>query len=354
MNSAVRAASTGAILFGLLTASLPAAAADTLTVTTSGGSYGASQRAAYFDPFTRETGITVLVDEWRGDIARIRAMVETRSYVSHVIDVETDHVIAGCAEGLLERIDYQALGFARDDVMDGAAHECAVGSVSWSTVLVYDAEQVGDRAPDGWADFWDVESIPGKRGLYRSPKFNIEFALIADGVPPDRVNAVLNADPDAAIERAFAKLDQLKPHVVWWESGAQSAQLLASRQVVMSSMWNGRAYTAIVGDGKPFRIVWKGQGLDFSWWTIPRGHPGSELAHRFIAFASEPERQGVQANLISYAPLRKGAYKYVNAEMLAHLPTAPQNQGSMFISDGKWWSERREVLTERFSLWLTK
>ena len=240
MNSAARSASTGALLLGLLAVYVPPAAADTLTVTTSGGSYGGSQRVAYFDPFTRETGITVLVDEWRGDLARIRAMVETRNYVSHVIDVETDHVIAGCAEGLLERIDYEALGFGRDDLIDGAGHECAVGSVSWSTVLVYDTEQVGDRAPDGWADFWDVEAIPGKRGLLRSPKFNIEFALIADGVPPERVNAVLNADPDAAIERAFAKLDQIKPHVVWWESGAQAAQLLASRQVVMSSMWNGR------------------------------------------------------------------------------------------------------------------
>ena len=204
----------------------------------------------------------------------------------------------------------------------------------------------------GWPDFWDVDAIPGKRGLYKSPKFNIEFALIADGVAPDEVNDLLRRDPQGSIDRAFAKLDEIKPHVIWWETGSQAAQLLAGGQVAMTSMWNGRAYTAIVEDGKPFRIVWNGQGLDFDWWAIPRGHPERELAHRFIAFASRPDRQGDQTNHISYGPLRKGAYQYVRPEMLAHLPTAPQNQQNMFIADGEWWGEHREALSERFSLWL--
>ena len=43
-------------------------------------------------------------------------------------------------------------------------------------------------------DFWDVEKFPGKRGVYKTPKFNLEFALIADGVPAAEVNAILNAE----------------------------------------------------------------------------------------------------------------------------------------------------------------
>ena len=300
-----------------------AAAEGTLTVTSWGGSYGESQRKAYFEPFSKETGVKVLADEWRGDITLIRAMVETGNFRSHVLDVETDQALAACAEGLLERIDYSKLGFGPDDMLNSTAHECAVGTVSWSTVLVYDKSRFIEEAPADWADFWDVERFPGKRGLYKSPKFNIEFALIADGVAPEAVNALMRDDPQAAIDRAFAKLDELKPHVVWWESGAQAPQLLASGQVVMSSMWNGRAYTAIVEDEKPFQIVWRGQGLEFEWWAIPKGHPGKDLSLRFIAFASRPDRQGDQTNYIAYGPLRKGAYLYVKKEMLEHLPTAP-------------------------------
>ena len=63
-----------AVAVGLANLTAPAVhAADTLTVTSWGGSYGDSQRKAYFEPFTAATGITVLADEWRGDIARIRA-----------------------------------------------------------------------------------------------------------------------------------------------------------------------------------------------------------------------------------------------------------------------------------------
>ena len=355
MNRLVRARVLAAAV-GVLALGAPpvVVAQDSITVTSWGGAYRESQRNAYFEPFTAETGITVLVDEWGGELARLRAMVETGDYQTHVIDVETDHVIAGCQEGLLEPIDYQLLGFTREDMLDGASHECAVGTVSWSTVLVYDEAVFGDDGPMSWADFWDVERFPGKRGLYNSPKSNIEFALIADGVPANEVNDLLRAQPEAAVDRAFAKLDEIKPHVVWWESGTQAPQLMAGGRVVMSSMWSGRAHTAAVEYGKPFRIVWNGQGMDFDWWAIPAGHPEKELAHTFIAFASRPDRQGEQTNFITYGPLRKGAYQYVEPETLEHLPTAPANQRDMFIVDGEWWGENRETLSERFKVWLAQ
>ncbi len=354
MNRLARPGVLVAFLGALAVAAAPVMAQGSITITSWGGAYSESQRKAYFEPFTRETGITVLANEWSGELARVRAMVETGNYQSHVVDLETDSVIAGCREGLLERLDYQLLGFSPDDMLDGAANDCAVGTVSWSTVLVYDEARFGDAGPKSWADFWDVERFPGKRGLYKSPKFNIEFALIADGVAPQDVNAVLRADPVGAVDRAFAKLDELKPHIVWWESGTQAPRLLAGGRVVMSSMWNGRAYRAIVEDGKSFRIVWNGQGLDFDWWAIPAGHPEKELAHRFIAFASRPDRQGEQTNYIAYGPLRKGAYQYVKPEMLEHLPNAPLHHRDMFVIDGEWWGEHRESLSERFKVWLAQ
>ena len=78
----------------------PAAAADRVTVVSWGGSYSESQRHAFYEPFTQATGITVLEDEWQGDMAKIRTMVESRSYQGDVFDAESAHLLSGCDAGL--------------------------------------------------------------------------------------------------------------------------------------------------------------------------------------------------------------------------------------------------------------
>ena len=77
--------------------------------------------------------------------------------------------------------------------------------------------QISRRRPSSWADFWDVKKFPGNRSLCLSdsPRTLI-FALLADGVPRDQLYPL-------DIDRAFKKLDQIKPHVkVWWREGTQS------------------------------------------------------------------------------------------------------------------------------------
>ena len=75
------------VAVALLAASVPQTViAQKLTITSWGGSYSMSQRKAYYEPFMKETGLTILEDEWDGSIAIIRAMVETGNYKSHVLD----------------------------------------------------------------------------------------------------------------------------------------------------------------------------------------------------------------------------------------------------------------------------
>ena len=329
-----------------------AGAESKITVTSWGGSYSESQRKAFYEPFMAETGHTVLEDEWNGDLAKVRAMVETKNYQTHVIDAESGQLVAGCDEGLWEPIDYSKLGFGPDDFLAGAAHECGVGNISWSFIFAYDADQISGDGPASWVDFWNVEKFPGKRGLRKQPKWNLEYALVADGVPFDKIYEVLSTEEGLA--RAFTKLDEIKPHVIWYETSAQAPQLLADKEVVMTSAANGRIYTAIVNDKKNFRIVWNGQAMDFDFWVIPKGHPQAELAHEFIKFASRPDRMGDQTNYVSYGPLRKAAVKYVNPDILPHLPTAPENTKSWFKTDTQFWADNREALTERFNVWIAK
>ena len=51
--------------------------AETLTVTSWGGAYSMSQRKAYYEPFMKETGHVILEDEWGGELAAIRAQVDS-------------------------------------------------------------------------------------------------------------------------------------------------------------------------------------------------------------------------------------------------------------------------------------
>ena len=81
-------------------------------------------------------------------------------------------------------------------------------------------------APKSWADFWDVKKFPGTRA-YRANNVDgaLEPALMADGVPPEKVYEVLSTR--AGKMRAINKIRELKPHIsVFWGSGAQQAQLM--------------------------------------------------------------------------------------------------------------------------------
>ncbi|PHQ81925.1 MAG: hypothetical protein COB69_03235 [Phycisphaera sp.] len=154
------------------------------------------------------------------------------------------------------------------------------------------------------ADFFNVAKFPGKRGLRKGAKVNLEFALIADGVLAKDVYGVL-ATPEG-VDRAFKKLDTIKGDVVWWEAGAQPPQLLADGEVSMTTAYNGRIFNAVAGEGKAFEIVWDGQILDLDLFVIPKGAPNKEEALKFIAFATDTQRLADQAKYISYGPARTG------------------------------------------------
>ena len=206
-------------------ASTVAGAQDTLTVTSWGGAYTKSQEAAYMAPFAKTANVKVLQDEWDGSVAKLKGMVDTKQVTWDVIDVEPGHALQGCEEGWLEKIDYTALG-GRDKFVEGAAMDCAVGTIVFGTIYAYNADKFPSGGPQTVADFWDVKKFPGARALRKSPKTTLEFALIADGVPPKDVYKVLSTK--AGVDRAFKKLDQIKPNVkVWWTAGAQPPHLLA-------------------------------------------------------------------------------------------------------------------------------
>jgi putative spermidine/putrescine transport system substrate-binding protein len=333
-----------AALLGLSAGSAPAA---DLTVTSFGGTYQDAQREVYFEPFKQATGLDLVEDVWNGGVGAIRAKVEGGGEEWDVVQVEAEELVIGCEEGLYELIDWDALG-GKDQFIDAAVDDCGVGTIVWSTVLAYDADKITDDPPQSWADFWDTEKYPGKRGLRRHAKYTLEFALMADGVPPDQVYETLRTEE--GVDRAFAKLDEIKDDIIWWEAGAQAPQLLASGEVIMTNAYNGRI-SAANEEGRNFKVVWPGSIYAVDSWVVLSGTPHQDAALQFIVFASAPERQKDLPNAIAYGVTHKGAAEQIDKEVLADLPTAPDNLAVAIELDTEFWVENVERLTERFTAW---
>lgn len=338
-----------------------AASAQEVTMMSWGGAYGKSQAEAYNKPFTAQTGIKVNMVDADNPATPIKAQVEAGNVTIDVADVEYSDAIRLCDEGLLEEIDTSMLPAApdgtsaEDDFIEGALTDCAVASIVWSTAVAYNTE-ANPTAPDSIDDFFNVADFPGKRGLRKGAKINLEMALMADGVPAAEVYDVL--ETDEGVDRAFAKLDTIKDSVVWWEAGAQPPQLLADGEVVMSTAYNGRIFNAAVSEGQPFEILWDGQVLDFDLFVIPKGAPNLENALKYITFSTDTQRLADQASWISYGPARKssgalvGLYSDGKTEMAPHMPTSEANLKNALVNNFEFWADRDTDLNERFNAWL--
>lgn len=334
--------------------------AEEITVMSFGGAYGASQMEAYHKPYQAKTGVRINSVDADNPAIPLKAQVEAGNVTIDVADVEPSDLVRLCDEGALEILPLDELPLSpdgatwKDDFIDGGIYECGVGTIVYSTVVAYNKDKSKDVKSIG--DFFDLKAFPGKRGLRKSAKLTMELALMADGVKPEELYAVLGT-PEG-IDRALAKLDTIKSDIVWWEAGAQPPQLLADGEVTMTTAYNGRIFNAMIEENQPFDILWDNQILDFNLYVIPKGAPNKEAAWEFIKFATDTQRLADQASFISYGPTRKssvakvGLFKDGKTEMAKHLPTAPENMEGALTTSVEFWADHDIELSERFNAWL--
>ncbi len=325
------------------------ASARDLTVVNFGGANGNAQKQAFVQPFEKQTGHKIIGVEYNGEQAKVKAMVEARRVTWDLVEVETGDLARGCEEGLYEKLDYSKIG-PKSGFIPEAPQECGMGIFVWSTVLAYNSDKL-KTPPTGWKDFWDVKKIPGKRGMRKTALYNLEFALMADGVAAKDVYKVLATK--AGVDRAFKKLDEIKPFIQWWEAGAQPPQFLVAGDVVMSMVFNGRI-DAARREGKALDVVWDGGIYDLDYWAIPKGAPNKDLALDYIAFTVAPAQQAAYAKQIAYGPVNQAALKLLDAKTLADLPNAPANSKNAVLLNGAFWTDHGEELQQRFTAWAAK
>lgn len=333
-----------------------------LTVATWSGPYGRAQASALFRPFAEDRRVDVRIALYDGGIAELRRMVSARHYDWDVMDLELPDAIAACKERLLEPLDTASLPPGPDgtpakrDFVPNALGPCWVGSVVYAQVIAYTSRRFGDARPQTIADFFDLARFPGPRALRRgSAKFNLEMALLADGVPPQNVYATL-ATPEG-VRRALAKLESIRPALVWSNSSVDSVAMLKDGRAAFATALNGDIYDAAQHEGG-VNAVWDHALYELDVFGVPRGNPQMARALDFIRFVTGAQSLAGVADWVPYGPARRSALAFVgrNPEtgtaMAPYLPTAKANFVNAFAVDEVWWQNHDAEITPRWQAWL--
>lgn len=317
----------------------------TLVVRDIGGAYGEANRTAVYEPFSKETGIQVEVVNIPR-YAQMLAQIEGGRPQFDLIDIDMSALARFERADATQELDYDRLENARNaGIAESLLTSHGVGKNYWASVIAYRTDAFAGRAPKSWADFWDTRAFPGVRAL-QSPDAGppeLEFALLADGVPVDRLYPL-------DIDRAFRALDAVKDDVrEFWVDGATPGRLLEGGQVALSSVWHGRP-SALIEQGAPLAYQWNGARRQSNGFGIPKGARNVDAAYRLIDFALRPEVQSGFAEVYPMSPVVPAAYKHLPREA-ADLASSPEHLYTGFDLDVGWWVENKEAVTERWQEW---
>lgn len=328
-----------------------------IVVASWGGSRSTAMRAAMFEPFERATGIRVR-DDGPPEAAKVKAMVESGNVTWDLLDTDIPAILTMVNAKLLEPIDYGKIDAAvLDPIPKVLHHPFGVGHLIYSFNIVYNTKAFpAGRQPKSWADVWSGDAFKGARSFpFRgglSPQ--LEFALVADGVPADKLYPL-------DVERAWKAMDRLKPLVTkWYANHAEAMQLLTSGEIDICCTIGSRGLVA-KKDGAPIDVEWGGGKLAPDNWAIVKGARNPEGVYRFLNFVLDGKVQAELARRIPYGPSSQDAFKHLSEQEAKDLNTAPANLAGQFWNDTGWWGATNpdgktntEAQTERYARWMVR
>ncbi|WP_201842458.1 ABC transporter substrate-binding protein [Microvirga zambiensis] len=331
-----------------------------LRVLVGGGDWGKANIEAYVKPFEAETGVKVTTTTDEMGIAQLELMTKSRNVTVDVFSMSQASAFITAGKGLVEPIDYSI--YKKDEldgIIDFAKQPFGVTALIYSVLMVYNTEKfpANKPRPTTWADFWDVEKFPGVRALQSGVNGGgasgpWEEALLADGVAPDALYPI-------DIDRVFASLDKIRPHVrKWWESGSAIQQIMHDKTADLVSSFDARA-KLLIDQGDPLEINRNQAKLTWDYWMIPKGSPNARNAQKFIEFATRAERQAAFAKLFPTGPSNLNAFKLIPDELARKLASHPDYLKNSIPVNGKWYTEvgpdgktNSERLLQRWNKWI--
>ena len=324
-----------------------ARAAQQVVVRTPGGAYDEVKKVAVYEPFLKATGIEIV--PVAATVSKLLAMFKSGNMEIDLIDTGDDVLLQLETAGALMPLEYKEFKYTNpEDIDEELRRKTQVASFLYAMVMgCHTAAYPKGKEPKSWAEFFDIKAFPGPRTMsdMASGAVDLEFALIADGVP---MNKLYPLD----IDRAFKSLSRVRPAVTkFWDTGALSAQMLADKEVVMAAIWSTRLGVAI-DKGAPLIAQWNQNMILAQAYGIPVGSRNVEGAKKFIDFSLSPEIQGAWMKPYKAVPVNKKAYGATAPELLDPDTKVPWTTSKGFLRDIKWWAENRTKVNTVWSSWI--
>ncbi len=267
--------------------SVAAQAGGQVVVATWPGAFLAAQRAHFFDPFEKQTGVRVVVAGDPG-AARIKAMVESGNVEWDLAEVSAAEMLVLARQKLLEPIDYDIFPKAELElIVADVVKPYGIGALFVAQALACSTKAFpGAAHPRNWAQAWDLATFPGPRTItamdygFRP----LEIPLLADGVAADKLYPL-------DVDRAFKALERLRPSVgKWAQRGMDPGELLARGEVVVANASTGRVL-AMREQGAPIDMVFDQALLYPDYWVVPKGARNRANAMKLAQFATTAQAQ---------------------------------------------------------------
>ena len=198
---------------------------DAINIVSWGGAWSAAVKGAWTDLYEEETGQAFNFIDYNGGVAEVRAQNEAGNVTWDIVDMIPGDLTIACDEGLMEEIETPDA----EDWFD--THPCGIGVVIWATVMAHKDGTYADEKPTMVADFWDFDRFPGKRSMRKVAEVNLEWALIADGVPvatctsssaPRKASTAPSPSSMASRNRAYGGRPVPRLRRSWWTARRRS------------------------------------------------------------------------------------------------------------------------------------
>lgn len=310
-----------------------------LTFASWGGGYQEAQEETIVRPWAEDAGVNLSTDG-PTDYTKLQAQVDSGNVQWDVVTLEPFWAIKHCGT-LLEEIEADVeTGALPNEVVS----ECGIPFDILSYFVMYDADKFGDDPPTSWADFFDTQKYPGKRGVWNyAPGMALEGALLGDGVPLDDLYPL-------DVDRALSKLDTIRDDIAFYDTGAQQVQQMQSGEVAMTIAWSGRGLDAVRG-GANYEPIWQDHLMLVDSLAIPKGSENKEQALDLIEYATSagPQEQFLEA--YTYGAVNDQAKPELDELARKFSPTEEGHFEMGRFMDQQWWADNLDSVSEQWTKW---
>lgn len=277
----------------------------------------------------RNPGRKVAFDSTGPTPGKIKAMVESGHVTWDVADRNLLSALELGRQGLLEKVDTSLVNL--DLVPKAWRTEWGVSSYVFSFVITYDTRRYGKEAPGSWKDFWDLQRFKGKRTLRNNVEGVLEAALLADGVPRDKLYPL-------DVARGLDKVRQIKRETIFYANASEAQQLLRSGEAGIGSLWNSRAHLVKEDTGGRIDYTFNDGILLVAAWNVPKGARNAKDAWRWVATTQDPAIQVGLLEKLAVGPTNPAANPLIPPALQARNPGSPENLARQVAVDAEWYA----------------